>query len=110
MDLYHSTDADGVSLLNPDTQAMRDLLAQLDDPATEDAEHPDVSLIHDPSGWTLSVFPRGTVTFENLEAEDSPPLYMTGVSRADALQMWLELSRGEIEGLQKRDWLRDEDL
>lgn len=109
MELYHSTDADGVSLVNPDAEAMRELLAQLDSPSAEDAEHPDISLIHDSSGWCLSVFPSGTVTFENLEAEDSAPLFMTEVSRADALQMWLELSRGEIENLQQRSWVSDGD-
>ena len=109
MDLYHTTDVDGISLLNPDEQAMRDLLAQLDAPAAGDAEHPDVSLVHDASAWSLSVFPGGTVTFENLEDEDAPPRYMTEVSRSDALRMWLELSRGEIEGLQRRDWRRDGD-
>lgn len=104
MDLYHSTDADGVTLVNPDTGAMRALLARLDEPMAGEAEHPDVSLVHDPSAWSLSVFPSGTVSFENLEAEDSPPLYMTNVSRADALQMWLELSRGEIDQVRKRSW------
>lgn len=108
MDLYHTTDAEGVSLLNPDTQAMRALLARLDEPAAEEAEHPDVSLVHDPSAWSLSVFPNGTVTFENLEADDDAPLYMTKVSRPDALQMWLELSRGEIERLRQRAWVCDE--
>jgi len=107
MDLYHSTDADGVSLLNPDTEAMRALLARLDEPAADEAEHPDVSLVHDPSGWSLSVFPSGTVTLENLEDDDGAPLHMNDVSRKDALQMWLELSRGEIDQVRSRDWLRD---
>jgi len=96
-------------LLNPDAKTMRAILAQLDEAAAEEAEHPDVSLVHDPSAWSLSVFPSGTVTFENLDDEDEAPLYMTGVSRKDALQMWLELSRGEIEGLRNRAWLQDQD-
>lgn len=107
MDLYHTTDTDGVSLLNPDAEAMRALLAKLDDPAAEDAEHPDISLIHDPSAWSISVFPNGTVTFENLEAEDAAPFYMNAVSRRKALQLWLELSRGEIDRLRGQPWIRD---
>lgn len=108
MDLYHTTDAEGVSLLNPDTQAMRELLARLDEPAAEDAEHPDISLVHDASAWSLSVFPNGTVTLENLDTDDLPPLYMNKVSRQETLQMWLQLSRGEIERVRKRDWVCDE--
>lgn len=108
MELYHSTDARGISLLNPDKAAMQALLAQLDEPGAEEAEHPDVSLVHDSSAWSISVFPSGTVTFENLDAEDSIPLYMNGVSRSEALQMWLELSCGEIQKLKNRDWIRDQ--
>lgn len=107
MALYHTTDADGVSLLNPDEDAMKDLLARLDEPSAEEAEHPDVSLTHDTNGWSLSVFPSGTVTFENLDSEDGAPLYMTQVKRSDALKMWIELSRGEIESLKKRSWKCD---
>lgn len=108
MDLYHATDADGVSLLNPDTATMRELLKKLDKPSAEDAEHPDVSLIHDPSAWSISVFPSGIVTFEKLNDDDNAPLFMNSVSRKDALQMWLELSRGEIERLRNRPWKCDE--
>lgn len=107
MDLYHTTDAHGISMLNPDIEAMRELLTQLDEPIAEDAEHPDVSLIHDPSGWSLSVFPSGTVTLENFDEEDTHPLYMKNVSRSDALQMWLELSLGEIEKTRKYPWISE---
>lgn len=107
MDLYHTTDAEGITLLNPDTEAMRALLERLDEPGAEDAEHPDVSLIHDPSAWSLSVFPNGTVILENLDDDDASPLYMNALSRKEALQLWLQLSRGEIEGLRKLPWKRD---
>lgn len=107
MDLYHTTDMDGISMLNPDVEKMRDLLAQLDDASTEEADHPDVSLIHDPSGWSLSVFPNGTVTIENFDAEDSHPLYMKDVSKKDALQMWQDLSRGKIEKIRKHPWIAE---
>lgn len=105
MDLYHTTDIDGISLLNPDTDALRSLLASLDEPAAMDAEHPDVALIHDPSGWSISVFPNGTVTLENLEDDDKAPLYMNAVSHQEALQLWLELAQGKIERVRKRPWI-----
>lgn len=107
MDLYHTTDADGVSILNPDTEEMRNLLATLDEPGADEADHPDVALIHDASGWSMSVFPSGIVTLENLNSDDSAPLYMDSVSRSESLKMWIELSRGEIERLMKRNWCRE---
>jgi hypothetical protein len=107
MDLYHTTDFDGVSLLNPDADAMRSLLASLDEPAAREADHPDVALIHDPSGWLIAAFPNGTVTLENLEAEDGDPLYLNAVSRKEALQLWQELSQGKIERVRNRPWICD---
>lgn len=108
MDLFHTTDADGISELNPTPEKMRELLASLDNAEAFEAEHPDVSLVHDPSGWSLSVFPSGVVTFENLDEDDDIPRFMTGVTRNEALALWLELSRGQIKQVNSRPWLRDE--
>jgi hypothetical protein len=108
MELYHTTDADGISELNPTVEKMRDLLDGLDTADAYEAEYPDVSLVHDPSGWSLSVYPSGIVTFENLDQPDDAPRFMSGVSRKQALELWLELSRGEIRQVNSRPWLRDE--
>ena len=108
MQLYHSTDSQGVTILNPDLETMRLLLAELDEAGAEEEEHPDVSLVHDPSGWSISVYPSGIVTMENLNTKDDPPDYMNGVTREEALELWQELSRGEIELVRKRKWIRDE--
>ncbi|MEO0511059.1 MAG: hypothetical protein AAF065_14510 [Verrucomicrobiota bacterium] len=106
MDLFHTTDIDGVSEINPSVEKMREVLELLDEPEIEDEEHPDVSLVHDPTGWSLSVFPNGIVTFENLDDEDNTPRFMNGVSRTDVLKMWQELSRGKIERLLNQAWSR----
>ncbi len=108
MDLYHTTDADGISELNPTAEKMRELLDSLDSATAHDAEHPDVSIVHDPSGWSLSAYPSGVVTFENLDEPDDVPRFMSGVTRNQALGLWLELSRGEIQQVNSRPWLRDE--
>lgn len=108
MDLYHTTDTQGVSELNPTAEKMRELLDCLDARGANEAEHPDVSLVHDPSGWSLSVYPSGVVTFENLDEADDIPRYMSGITRNKALELWLELSRGEIQQVNSRPWLRDE--
>ena len=103
--MFHTTDMDGVSEINPPVTALRRLLATLDAPDSSDEDHPDVSLVHDPSGWSISVFPSGIATFENLDDEDQPPQYMAELSRETCLQLWLELSRGEIDRLKDRPWL-----
>ena len=108
MDLYHTTDMDGISELNPDDTRMQELIAQLDLPDFEEAEHPDLSLTHDPSGWALTLYPSGIVTYENLDDDDHQPRFMTGILRAKALHLWKALARGDIEGLLKLPWLRDE--
>jgi len=107
MDFYHTTDVYGISLLNPDEAALRTLLQQLDDPAIDEAEHPDISLVHDASGWSVSAYPSGVVTMENLDSRDTPPLYMKGKSRTDVLGLWRKLARGEIEAIQKENWQQD---
>jgi|TARA_B110000093_G_scaffold73760_1_gene80148 hypothetical protein len=108
MELYHTTDMDGISELNPDEARMEQLIAQLDMPDFEEADHPDLSLVHDPSGWTLTLYARGIVTYENLEDDDDQPLFMTGIARAKALQLWKSLARGDIDALNQLPWLRDE--
>ncbi|MFT4901112.1 MAG: hypothetical protein ACI81V_000379 [Lentimonas sp.] len=104
MDLYHSTDMDGISELNPDRQLMRRILSSLDSPDAAHADHPDVSLVHDGSGWSLSVFPSGVVTFENLDHDDAEPLYISEVSRNQSLALWEKLSLGDIESLRLLPW------
>jgi hypothetical protein len=108
MHLYHTTDADGITELNPTTETMRGLLDSLDSVDADDADHPDVSLVHDTDGWSISVFPSGVVTFENLDEPDEMPRFMTDVSRNQALGLWLDLSRGRIEHLHSQPWLREE--
>jgi hypothetical protein len=108
MDLYHSTDVNGITELNPTAEKMRELLDSLDARDAYEAEHPDVSLVHDASGWSLSVFPSGVVTLDNLNEDDDIPRFMSGVTRNQALELWLELSRGKIQQINSRPWLRDE--
>ena len=104
MDLFHTTDCDGLSRLNPDMETLREVIAQLDDPDMNAADHPDVSLVHDPSGWSISLFPSGIATFENLGDQDGPPKIMRGLSRHAGLKLWVELSKGRIDQLQALNW------
>jgi hypothetical protein len=104
MQLFHSTDMDGVTLINPCADARHEIVMRLDGPDAAAADHPDVSLVHDASGWSLSVFPSGIVTFENLDTWDDQPRFMTGISRKKALKMWQQLACGDISGLQTFPW------
>ena len=96
---YHGTDLMGETIETPSVDRMRELLEEL---TRADGEHPDVSLEHE-SGWCLSVFASGLVVWENVEG-DGPPRHMDRVSRDKVLELWLHLSRGEIEVIEYEPW------
>jgi hypothetical protein len=108
MGLYHTTDMDGISELNPDPKRMKELISTLDMSDFEDADHPDLSLMHDPSGWFLTLYASGIVTYEHVNDGDAQPRYMTGISRNKALHLWQSLAKGEIEALEQLPWLSNE--
>lgn len=82
---------------------MRELLAELDQ---DDPEHPDTWLSHE-SGWSLSVFQSGLVVWEYVEdpgEERTEPRHQVGVSREKALDLWLKLSRAELDAIEQEPW------
>ena len=107
MDLYHTTDPFGISELNPSVARMDALIEQLDEACMEEAEHPDISLMHDTSGWAITLYPSGIATLENFEQPDEAPRYLSGVTRDHALLLWRTLARGEIDKLLQQPWQRD---
>ncbi|ADE53797.1 hypothetical protein [Coraliomargarita akajimensis] len=107
MSLYHSTDCDGVSELRPDRERMREIIAQLDDPDIADADHPDVSLTNDSNGWSITFYASGIATYENLDADDSPPKYLPKISRAEALKLWCDLAAGKLDWIESHAWIAD---
>jgi hypothetical protein len=104
MSLYHTTDARGVSEICPPPDRLRALVRSLDKIVEDEVEHPDISLVHDGSGWSLSLFPGGVVVWENLGAEDSGPRFLRDVPRGKAAELWLKLARGEIEAVEEEPW------
>lgn len=104
MDLYHTTDLEGISILNPNEEQMEMVLMSLETNDADDAPHPDVALTHDGSGWSLSVYASGVITFDNLDASEGSLRYMDSMNLDTALELWLKLARGNIEGLLKLDW------
>jgi hypothetical protein len=96
---YHVQFRWGGSEADAPVERMRVALSELD---TEDIEHPDTWLTHE-SGWTLTVFSTGLVIWENVE-EDEPARHQKGISRERALELWMKLARGDVEGIEKEHW------
>ncbi|MEM8866762.1 MAG: hypothetical protein AAGC73_00705 [Verrucomicrobiota bacterium] len=103
MDLFHTTDTDGISILNPDLTAMRELIASLDTAGVNEADHPDVSLVHDPSGWSISLYPNGVAALENLD-DEAEPRYLPKLTRSEALKLWVALSQGDLTHIRRHPW------
>jgi hypothetical protein len=97
---YHSTDVNGVTLINPDKRAMREIICSVFD--ADDSDYPDVSLMHE-SGWTLVYSDTKTLLLENAEKEDGIR-FMREVSPADTLKYWVLLSQGKIKSLLSLQW------
>jgi hypothetical protein len=89
----------GGSEHTPSVERLREVLGELEQP---DAEHPDAWLTHE-SGWTLSVFESRLVVWDNLESTVEPR-HQVDVSREAALEMWLELARGDLAAIEQRSW------
>ncbi len=105
---YHTTDPYGITEINPSADMMKVVLESLEE--ADEADHPDASLIHD-SGWMLTVYPNGTVTWENVNEEeplDEGPLHMTGCDRERILALWIKLSRGHVNAIAREPWQRAE--
>ena len=104
MDLCHSTDAFGVSMLNPNVESLHDLLDSLEDDDINAAEHPDVSLTNDTLGWSISFSPSGIVTLESLDEPEISPRYLLNQTRNQTLALWLQLKEGRIDHLLAKPW------
>lgn len=96
---YHVVTRWGSGEEAPNEQRMRKILAELDE---HDQEHPDACLTHE-TGWSLSVYESGLVIWENIDSEEVPR-HQIDVSREKALELWLNLSRGEIAAIEREPW------
>jgi len=80
---------------NPTIEEMRAALAELDTP---DEEHPSTWLSDD-NGWTVDVYESGLVIFPH-QYQDI--CQRRGVSRDEALELWLLLQRGKHDEIKHR--------
>ena len=75
------------------------MIAELD---LADGENTDVSVELD-SGWALSAYQNGQVIWGNVEA-DAEVGQLTGVSRAEMVELFTYLVNGDIEAVASRPW------
>jgi hypothetical protein len=92
--------ADGSGENNPPLESLSDLFDEL---LTADQEHGDVAVMHDDTGWCLSVHRDGRVIFGNLQDRRSER-HMIPVSKERVLRLWKRLIDGDIDGLLKEPW------
>jgi hypothetical protein len=80
-------------------EALPALVAELDQ---ADGEHTDVAVQHE-SGWALSAYQNGQVIWGNVEA-DAEVGQLTGVTRAEMVELFTNLVNGDIEAVASRPW------
>jgi hypothetical protein len=96
---FHVTSRWGGDESKASTDRMSEILAELD---SVDDEHCSVSLTHE-SEWCLGAYPGGLLVWENLE--DGDPRHMNNVSRERVLDLWMQLSEGNVEAIEAEAWL-----
>ena len=97
--VYHITSRWGGDESDVPTSRMREVLDELD---ADDAEHQPVSLTHN-SEWCLGAYPGGLLVWENLE--DGDPRHMNDVQRERVLELWIQLSKGDLAAIELEPWL-----
>ena len=73
-----------------------------DELSLSDGEHTDVSVTDADTGWCIAAYASGLVIFQCLA--DGASFHMRGVNRLQAIQMWSQLSRGDLDGVKKLPW------
>jgi hypothetical protein len=79
------------------------LSALYDELLLADIEHPNVSAIHDESGWCLSAYRDGGLIFGQL-GDSSSERHLTGVSKERVLELWKLLIHGEVDRILSEPW------
>ena len=92
---YFMNNTMGESIDEPTEAEIREIVTELQN---TDAEHFDVSLVHE-SGWSLSVYSDRTLVWENVNDEDVRPCEVTLDSWQGVVDALLKLSRGDISAV-----------
>ncbi len=92
----------GATESNPPLDALDSLLAEVNG---RDPEHPDVSVSHE-SGWTISVFTRGRVIWENVEEDrDVGARHLDGMAISEIKSLLAALAQGRVHEVESYPWI-----
>jgi hypothetical protein len=107
MQLYHSTDRDGITMVRPSVAAMQAVLEQLNEENAAEADYPEVCLMNDTLGWSLLVYPSAVVSLEIDQAPDSVQ-HLQLEHCTHALKLWKLLAQGNTQALMQYPWQTNE--
>lgn len=79
------------------------LLAELDGASDDE---PDVGA-GDPYGWFVTAYSSGTVVLAHAARPHDPELVLTDVPRNEALLIFAEVVRGEMDAVLTRPWVEE---
>jgi len=100
---YHTTDAFGITELNPPLMRMREVIASVREDAA-DVEHPNAWLTHGQSGWTLTYSAAGVMTLENSDSDEMPSRCIRRMTPVRALELWQLLASGDVRAVLGQPW------
>jgi hypothetical protein len=92
--------ADGSGEDDPPIESLSRLYHEL---AETTAEHGDVSVIHDDTGWCVSAHRDGRVVLVNL-GRRGEARHMSSVPKDGVLRLWRALIDGQIEAVLAEPW------
>jgi hypothetical protein len=88
-----------MTLVTPNPEELRGVLASLND--LDDEDFPDVSLVH-VSGWIVTIDNNWVAVLERVHSPDEALKVAQLEGEEEAVAMWLQLARGDVEGLLER--------
>ena len=68
-----------------------------------DGEHFGISLT-DENEWCLTLLPRNSIIWENLEDRANKPRHLKSVSKEKVIELWTKLFDGKIEEIHSEPW------
>jgi hypothetical protein len=85
-----------------DSPSLERLPELLDELRSATAEHGDVAVVHEDSGWCLSAHCDGRLVLEHLR--EGGERHMIPVARERILDLWRRLAVGDIESILQEPW------
>jgi hypothetical protein len=82
-----------------------DSLSELyDELLSADDEHPDVTVVHQDTGWSMSAYRDGRLIFGHLGDRGHGDRHMIPVSKKRVIELWIKLIEGDIDAITAEPW------